>query len=295
MARYAIIDSTHRPHFHERLETFQVPYMSLFEGHAESRLIDIAPLLMKCDEAVMVDGMGVLRHVIKLAQERPAVSFVESALDLEELARHLRAFHLVKLPGRKEMVMRWYDTRILPVWMDILTEAQRAGFLVGIDCWTYFDRFGQEQVLSLPQDRPAFAELPPIVLDQAQYEALNASCEADVLIAHLRRVTPDELRGIDYARLYPFVLEHLSASRNHGLRSIDEHVQYLLLALYTSGGFHAHPEVAQRLVRPADQHEQNFVDWALALPEDVWDTGRPLWEVGTVDVEARVERSTSRT
>lgn len=48
------------------------------------------------------------------------------------------------------MLLRWYDTRILPVWLQLLTAEQKAVFTAAIEEWHYFDRFGDLQPLPLP-------------------------------------------------------------------------------------------------------------------------------------------------
>ncbi len=200
---------------------------------------------------------------------------------MRDLACHFRAFHLVKVPeqGERDMLLRWYDTRILPVWLQLLTAEQKAVFTAGIEEWHYFDRFGDLQPLPLPGPLAAgLAALPPLRLDDAQYAEFLEACEPDVAIAQLRRIIPDEMRRVEHRVLYPFVQEQMEQARAHGLGSIDDHVHYLLLALYTNGHFRSHPYVAERLAAPASMHEQAFAAWAATVPADVWELGRPLWE-----------------
>lgn len=279
MYRYAIIDSAQRPHFHQRLERLGVRYLSLFEGQAESNLVDIAPLLVDYPERD--ENPGLTREIERLGALKPAVSVLVSDLELHELALHFRDFHLIKVPeqGGREMLLRWYDTRILPVWSDLLTALQQATFFKSIRQWRYFDRFGDMQELILPVPPPdTLPALPPLRLEPDQYARLLDACEPDVAIAQLRRVIPDEMRRVPARTLYPFVSTHLDGSRAHGVQQLDDHVQYLLLALYTSGGFARHPAVVERLSRPCEQWPQPFSDWVAALPEDVWESGSPLWE-----------------
>lgn len=279
MQRYAVIDGAQRPHFHERLERLGATYCSLFDGQAEESLKEIAPLLVEYAEHDVNPGLS--KEIERLGALKPAVSVLGSDLGLHELARHFRDFHLVKVPeqGGRDMLLRWYDTRILPAWSDLLTALQQAAFFKGIRQWRYFDRFGDMQELALPVSSPdTLPALPPLRLDQEQYAHLLDACEPDVAIAQLRRVIPDEVRRVPARTLYPFVSAHLDDSRAHGVQQLDDHVQYLLLALYTSGGFGRHPAVAERLARPCDQWPQPFSEWVAALPENVWESGSPLWE-----------------
>ncbi|WMJ69513.1 DUF4123 domain-containing protein [Stenotrophomonas sp. 24(2023)] len=280
MPRYAVIDSAQRPHFDERLSRLGARYCSLFEGHAEASLGDIAALLVEYPDTGTDASPALAAEIARLAADRPAVSLYWSALDLQALARHFRAFHLARVPekGGSEMLLRWYDTRILPALMDVFTPAQRAALLQGIQRGQYYDRFGDLHALDctdLPDgELPA---LPPLQLDPAQYQALLEACEPDVVIAQLRRVIPDEMRRLDRRALYPFVSTAVQDTLAHGVQQTDDHVQYALLALYTSGGFRSHPAVVQRMAGHRDVHEQPFSDWVINLPEDIWSSGTPLW------------------
>lgn len=279
MARYAVIDSAQQGGFYKRLDKYGLPYRSLFDGYAEANLPEIAPLLVLLSETDS-QQRRVHNEIQRIAVQRPAISLLESVLPLDELAEHLRAFHTVKLPGRRMMILRWYDTRVLPDWMDALDPSQRAGFTRGIDRWSYYDRFGDERELALPPGS-AFPSLTPYELDDAQYAALREACEADALIAHLRSIIRDELSGLPIRALYPFVDEHLQQARLHGLGGLDDQTQFLLLALYTSGRCLEHHEVALRLAVPAGAHGNAFQDWMDALPDEAWLAGQPLWASAT--------------
>lgn len=278
--RYAIVDSAQRPHFHERLEKLRIPYRSLFDGTAEQALEDIAPLVLEHPSDLM-DGSLLSHELRALGERKPAVSFIASDASMDVLATHFRNFHLVRVPeqGGKDMLLRWYDTRILPVWMQLLHPEQKAAFIGPVSEWRYYDRFGDLQNLPIPAPlAEGFPALPPLRLDAEQYAGFLDACESDMAIAQLRRVIPDEMRRVPYRELYPFVSTHLRDSIAHGVAMLDDHVQYLLLALYTSGGFRDYPMVIDRLAQNADAWPESFTDWATALPDDVWTTGVPLWE-----------------
>lgn len=274
MGRYAIVDSSQRGGFHKRLDRYGVEYISLFAGHAEESLLDIAPLLISLGHANVASRAT--KEIEQLAAARPAVSMLESDLELAALAHHLQAFHTIKLPERKEMILRWYDTRVLPVWMEVMNGRQRAGFVHGIGRWTYWDRFGDLLELELGPQSP-FPPLTPYALDEAQLVRLQAASETDVLLAQLRRIIPDEIASASFRQLYPFVDQHLRIARQHGLVGLDERAQFLLLALFTGGAYLENTEVASRMMLPCREQPVPFQDWIDALPDAVWHVGRPLW------------------
>lgn len=292
MNRYAVIDSAQRPHFHERLQRLGAPYRSLFDLTAESSLLDIAPLLVTWPDTggnTQLDA-----EILQMGAQKPGVVLLWSALDVDELAQTLRAFHLAKVPekGGREMLLRWYDTRVLPALLDLLLPAQRAGLLEGVQRLQYFDRYGDLQEWPLAEgDEGDLPALPPLRLDEHQYAALLDACEPDVAIAQLRRVIPDEMKRVPYRSLYPFVVSQMQATIGHGVDQVDDHVQYLLLALYTSGACSGHPAVQARFAQAAAASEVAFADWVSSLPEDIWSTGAPLWSHAFPATQAHVDPS----
>lgn len=281
MAQYAIVDTAHRPRFNERLEKMGVPYVSLFEGTAESSLLDVAPLIFKYEKQSASERLN--SELEGFGAIRPAVSFVDAQAELEDVAKHFRQFHLVKVPelGGKDMLLRWYDTRILEAWMAVLTPEQRAAFAGCVDEWRYFDRFGELKTLLLPE--PLQSGLPaitPFRLDQDQYAALLNDCEPDVVIAQLRRIIPDEMRKLPRDVAYKFVKKHVKKANSYAIENTDDVVQYLLLALYTSGGFIKHPLVNSFLhCMDGGRPDVRFSDWVVGVPVDIWELGVPLWDV----------------
>jgi len=285
--RYLLIDTSQQMRFYRRLDGWRASYLSLFSGHAEESLIDIAPLLIDVSDDDETCER-IVEEATRIGRLKPCVSLLESPWSLDELAAHLGQFHLVRMPDGRMMVMRWYDTRILPTWFDLLSIGQREIFMEPVAAWTYFDRFGESRSLPVVDSDGASASsvVLPFRLDEAQASALFAASEPDGLIMELRKVIPDEMRRIPYAVLHPFVSEQLRAAYQHGLDKLSDQVQYLLLALYTSGNFVGHHESRKRLATPAQAHEQSFEDWVGGLPDDIWAMGQPLWaETGSVERE----------
>lgn len=279
MFRYVLLDSSQHPRFHEKLERRQVLYRSLFEGHAEEALPDIAPLLI--DATIDCEAMQtVIDETTRIGKLKPCVSMLESTLPLDRLAEHFTQFHLVETSNGRSMLMRWYDTRILPIWLDILTDAQRNFFTHPIAQWTSIDRVGTEQEHTsskLGAETP-IAGHTPLQLDERQVEQLFAAAEPDLLLYELRKTLSKQIDSIPHRVLYPFVHAHWQIARQHGLLDRNDQVQFLGLALYTSGHFVDHPIVTNWLARAPQAHKQDPDTWLNSLPDEVLSTGAPLWE-----------------
>ncbi|NSX15928.1 DUF4123 domain-containing protein [Cupriavidus taiwanensis] len=278
MHDYFVIDSAQQPSYHKKLEHHGVSFRSLFLGFVEEELLDIAPLLVEIPSEDLSASSRIRAEITRIATSRPCVSLLKSKLDIDALACHLRQFHTVDLPEGRKMILRWYDTRILPVWWTLLEKAQQKEFCRGVMRWGYYDRFGDEINIELPDCDDSTISCP-LSLSASQYDGLLGAAEPDVLISHLRNILRDELRGIPLRSLYPFVYDHLMAARNCGLEDFDDQAQYLLIALYTSGAFVENPIVKSRLEVHDSSHGISFGAWVENLPSSVWSTGKPLWEI----------------
>lgn len=282
MIQYALLDTAQHVRFRSRLDTAGLTYASLFDGYPEQSLLDIAPLLIESPAGQQQNFIW--KQILALGARAPSLSVLTSRLSLQNLADHLRQFHLVKIPDHKEMLLRWYDTRILPAWMEILTPEQRTGFLYSIQTWRYFDRYGQEQhICCTSEDNAEKAlTLSPYSLSSPQYEKLITASEPDMVIAQLRRIIHDEIQRVDYVALYPFVQQHTLKSKNYGAFTLDDQVQYVLVALYTSGGHEKHPYFIQRKKDLAQSRDvPTLSDWLQTVPEEIWEIDMPLWHART--------------
>lgn len=283
MTTYALIDSAQHPGFHLKLTQLGIQFQSLFDGHPERNLPEIAPLLLVAPASDTDRERAAAHMIARLAAEKPAVSHLSSELGLGDLASHLRRFHLAMLPANRHMIVRWYDTRVLPAWLRVLSPRQRSSFLMGIQGWRYFDRFGDGQDVHVGDGDTVEAPVPEmpacqsLSLDQHQYDSLMRAAEADALLVRLKQVVRDELKQVDARTLYKFVSTQLQSSRSHGLTRMKDHVQFVLMALYTNGRSVEHPYVRAHLTAQASDGAPS-AEWLRTVPDDVLETGSPLWK-----------------
>lgn len=277
-----ILDGAQIEGSHQKLDRWNISYLSLFDGTPEESLIEIAPLLISTAGLSADQKLKLFTWAEGLAYQFPLLSWVESALPAIELAQHLRNFHVVGLSEDQTMLLRWYDTRILPVWLACLTAGQSEAFAAGVVNWSYVDRTGQTSSLvstpipaALPL-APALSE-PMIVLSDAQYAVLVDAADLDVLIGHLRRVIPDETKQVPKGLLTSFVSKYQQQAVQAGLHDIDRQTQYVLLALYTSGKAMDQAELKAFMKKPP-QSLDDFNKGLQALSDAVWQAGPALWD-----------------
>ena len=279
---YVLLDTAHAENTHALLDAWRIPYASLFQGTPEESLIEIAPLLIAVNDLNDEAQGRLFERAQDLGYASPCLSWLEAKAGLAATADHLRLFHTVGLTEGQTMLMRWYDTRILPVWLACLALPQAEAFAAGINTWQYVDRSGS--VITLPlndhaQSMPTAGSLgqPLISLTDQQYGLLVDAADLDVLLSHLHRIIPDELRRVHKHKLARFVSRYQQDAIALGLDDIDRQTQYVLLALYTSGKGVEHPQLKAFMKHPPKTLNA-FSEGLQALPDEVWEAGTPLWK-----------------
>lgn len=278
---YLLLDSAHAENSYLQLDRWKVPYESLFDDTAEESLAEIAPLIIPLVDLTDTQIKKVCDWSIALAYKAPCLSWFGSSSTVTELADHLRQFHTVSLSEGQDMMMRWYDTRILPVWLACLDSAQKDIFLSGILSINYINRFGETAELFMSETTKTLVKnlplgTPLISLSDAQLSMLIDASEVDTLVSHLRRVITDETNQLTSRALIEFTGKYQQKAIDAGILDLDRQTQYLLLALYTSGKGVEHQDFLELLKNPPTSLD-GFYAAMQSLPEEIWNTGLPLW------------------
>jgi hypothetical protein len=270
---YAVLDTSFHQGAFRVLAELGVRFVSLFDDTPEAALIDIAPLLVSLSDS-QANGRA---RVLALGRTAPCLTALGSPLALPELAQKLGRLHQTNLEDGGELVLRWYDTRVQPVWLASLEFQQQRAVFSGIDCWYGCDRFGQwlrhvappHAADSAPADMPLKLSIP-------QFAALLESAQVDVVLNHLDRVITDEVRATDKRTLFMFVEQHLRAAIGAGYEGLDDQTQYLLPLLYTSGKA-ADTAEFQRAIAPQSSVQQPLAERMLSMSDATWQVASPLW------------------
>lgn len=239
---YLLLDSLQAEDSHLRLRVMNVPYASLFDGTREEGLQDIAPLLVEMTGLDESRRRRMMSWLLQLGCAAPCLSGYESPLSLKTLASHLRKFHHVGLSEGQMMMMRWYDTRILPVWLQVLKPPQAKLFTSGLSSLAYLDRFGEVQVVQYDNppdssDTPALSDLPLIQLDDDQFGVLVDASEPDQIADMLTNSVPDMASAIPLAERFAFIERHRRAALALKIDSTLERCLYCSLALLYGENF----------------------------------------------------------
>ena len=278
-----LLDSAQQEGANLWLERRGVPYLSLFEGHTEESLVEIAPLLVPLYNLEPPVLEKVCQWATGLGHECPCLSWFASDTQAAQLAAHLRNFHHVGLSDNQQMLMRWYDTRVLPVWIACLDSTQLLAFSGSLYAIKFMNRFGVATSLlevETPSVVPkgwAFGD-PLIQLDDAQFSMLLAASDLDTLVTHIKKVIPDETRKVLDRDLFEFVGRFQQIALQAGVDDIDQQTQFILLALYTNGQGATH-QLTLELMKDPPRKLDDFHAALDDLPDEVWESGPPIWDL----------------
>ncbi len=88
-------------------------YFSLFFDTPQAELIDVAPYLVKIEDM----DSRLLAWMLDEGWGKSWGIFISATMELEELFEHLRQFLKVKDPEGEELFFRFYDPRVLRVFL----------------------------------------------------------------------------------------------------------------------------------------------------------------------------------
>jgi hypothetical protein len=148
------------------------------------RALAVSPLLIDLDAAYESGDLDqVMGYVNALA---PAVhaSIIETALNLEQFAQHLRRFILILDPDGKQFTLRYADCTVLGQLATLLRAVQWANMKGQIIRWGIHDRSGK--ILYLPHPTVAADAVTPLRLNREQIAALDEVSEPDHCIAKVK-------------------------------------------------------------------------------------------------------------
>lgn len=119
---YAILDSAHNIDIALRLCSSPVEYDSLYRGRSEEALWHVAPYLVRCKQDSVF-----IRWVLEEGWGSSWSIFLTSMVGIDALCRHFRHFLLVQDEDGQQMYFRFYDPRVLRIYLQTCTveEAQQ--------------------------------------------------------------------------------------------------------------------------------------------------------------------------
>jgi hypothetical protein len=234
------------------------------DAQAVGPLLFGLPPAVEADETGAADDTGIVW---------PASSVIVSPLPLKELAAHLTPMLDVKLEQMDStMLMRFFDPRVLPFWLDMLPADHRAWLARGVHDWIHLDAHQHLHAARMEMPRRT-GEIDltarfPLQLSQQQEDDLLAACYPYTMIERLRSEFGTLMERVPLATQYDFVRGQLDRCRAHGADSPASMVTWCELALRYGPHFDEHP--AMQPVIAALDDGQTFTQALARVPPGEW-------------------------
>jgi hypothetical protein len=161
-----------------------------------------------------------------------AISVVCSALPFDVAVAALRLRCDATLPEDYAVVLRYFDTRILPSLMNVLEANQRDGFLAMASRWLYLNREGLWTRMEPEQADHKGDDLLPLKLTLDQQNALMRACEADTVLALLQEERCSQLLPLPPPEQYRRVQPLVQQANEHGITATSDLILFCKMAFY---------------------------------------------------------------
>lgn len=212
-----------------------------------------SPVLLQAPEQGLNTGeLAAWKRWAERWQQSNAMGYLESPMAPDTLAKALAERLRVKLDGGIEVIVRWFDARVLGALMGVLSPVQLAWLLRPTTLWVSPTRQGG--LCSDPRSNrelPVSDQPPPLVLTQSQESALLDLGEADAIIDILLTREHPALMAKLPAQQHQAIVPLRNAARAHGLHQISDLVLYCVAGLEEGEGFDQREPWRSRLAQAA--------------------------------------------
>ena len=129
---YAVIDGASCPQLRFKLYDCEPEHCCLYSGKLEPDMEEVAPYLVKLQQDSIFTNW-----LIKEGWRNNWNIFVESELDFKALRKQIRKLLLVKSPEGNTLVFRFYDPRVMSVFLPTCDNDQAAELFQGLKSISY--------------------------------------------------------------------------------------------------------------------------------------------------------------
>lgn len=216
----------------------------LFDGVLSDGTADATVQLLRLSAGT--DLQVALNRSISSVKSLGALTFIDSQLTQSELAQRLMRRLDAKFPNGKDFLVRFYDGRVLPWLLNVLTLQQRQEYLALGDTWWFVSHnlVWLSADLSAP-DKDPFQ--PPLRLDDAQRRQLVDDTYPYTLIDHFVFTDRELIERIPADDTYRFIRQCTRLADQYGIRDGKRIVMVCTWALLAGEDFHLDPAWQQRL------------------------------------------------
>jgi hypothetical protein len=248
---YAILDAYDSPSVPEKVKEIGADKgVCLFTGEAETRYWAHAPYLAAVDA-------GLLAWMVDIVWKAPWGVFILSKMPMDGLREHLRRFLMVRLPDGERWYFRYYDPRILPIYLSNCEPLELQQFFGPIRAFA-IPNSGPEDIsfLHFPTDNhqdEAWAKLPgdPPLVRPEQFEAVQKAVLGDFeerAMKFLIRTYPEQARMLGQNGLRELIQFGCLRAEHYKMVGEDERSQFIELMLLLGRDFESNCSWAQAIL-----------------------------------------------
>jgi hypothetical protein len=223
--------------------------MNCYEGYPLDDLASIAPWLvpLSADE----EGFVFLAKLLAHCSGRPMLSVMASRIQARELLKRWLPLHRVRTADEQRMLLRFADTRILPMLPSMLKPDQWAAFAGPFEHWFYVDRTGIATACTLPP--PGLQPIaPPLRFTQDQIDVATDAAEADTMLDFMADYQPDVFPwNEEPATVYQHAAELAALARKCRVEEWDDKLALITASFLRRGEIRGNPQL-EVLLRSKD-------------------------------------------
>lgn len=273
---YALLDcSAHEHAYRELTRRFaDVQWRSLFDGTPEAHLVSAAPILIAAprEHSLLLSWLG------QLEQASPSVSWIASDYAMPALGSMLTRRMQCEINDGQEVVLRFYDPRILLGLPSALTAQQKRYFFAPVLSWIAMEPRRQERYAihiepATPADISRYA-FTPISLTLAQRDQLmyfDKENLYDSILVHWRETCPDDIAGISQRMLREAAMAAVARANSYGITNAAAQHLFAGLMMTVSPSFDDNVIVKRYLtagdIAPAERLSKMISE----LPSEAWE------------------------
>lgn len=120
---YALVDAARDERIYPALVRADCDWLCLYRGDAATRMAEVAPYLVQLEPLSLFTA-----YLLDEGWGNSWGVFLNAALPLERIQAHFRRFILAHLPNGRTAYFRFYDPRVLRVYLPSCTDEERQTF-----------------------------------------------------------------------------------------------------------------------------------------------------------------------
>jgi hypothetical protein len=276
---YAILDACNIPLAPKKvIELGEQRAVSLYRGTAEEEFWDVAPYLVQVDSAV-------LNWLETSADKEGWGIFVASPAGIENLRQHFRHYLKVRSPKAKTWLFRFYDPRVLKLFLPACTPEELRSFYGPVVALGVAPPKIEKATFYQEASVKGLANYSFMFRMREQHlEALELQGDlafAEEVIEFLQKMHAEFVQDLPPAELSSRVLFGLTKAKRYGFRRQSSLAGFVAIMFRIGPNFDEHPAIREVLTDQAVPPDLRISDLWSRTSESDWDEAVASSQKGT--------------